>query len=159
MSALADISIAETTSLNEYGFEAQARYLYEDVFRGSCLHKAWTRITGKKDTLQDLDSLTAGKKVVSSHYQGRCKVPIEAIKGSEGRSEDFDASFRPRLKHNSQRWIRVASAFAKGIGMPPVELIQIGEVFVVRDGHHRISVAKAYGAYSVEASVTVWDID
>jgi hypothetical protein len=149
----------DTLVTNQFGFEAQAQDLFDAVYRSSNLHKVWAWITGKKDTLQEIARLTRGKQVVSSHFQGTQKVAIDAIKGSEGRCEDFDASFRPRSKHSSNRWINVASAFGRGVELPPVELIRIGEVFVVRDGHHRISVAKAYGADSVQASVTVWDID
>jgi hypothetical protein len=149
----------DTFITNEFGFEAQAKDLFEAMYRRSSLHKAWARITGKKNTLQDIVRLTRGQKVVSSYFQGYQNVPIDAIKGSEGRCEDFDNSFCPRKKHNSSRWIKVASAFGRGVALPPVELIKIGEIFVVRDGHHRISVAKAFGASSVEARVTVWDID
>ncbi len=152
-------TVFDVDNLTVLSFEMQARDLFEIAYNSSRIHKVWAWITGKKDTLQDITNLIQGKKVASSHYLGYQKVPIEAIKGSEGRCEDFDDSFRPRKKHNSHRWIGVASAFGKGVGLPPVELIKIGEVFVVRDGHHRISVAKAYGADSVEASVTVWDID
>ena len=50
----------------------------------------------------------------------------------------------------------VTRAYLRGIGLPPVELIQIGEVYFVRDGHHRISVAAALGQQEIDAMVTVW---
>jgi hypothetical protein len=43
-----------------------------------------------------------------------------------------------------------------GDPLPPVELIQVGSVYFVRDGHHRISVARAMGQQEIEAVVTVW---
>ena len=42
--------------------------------------------------------------------------------------------------------------------MPPVELIQVGQVYYVRDGHHRISVTKAFGQEHIDAEVTVWEV-
>jgi hypothetical protein len=39
-----------------------------------------------------------------------------------------------------------------------VELIQIGEVYFVQDGHHRISVARALGQRTIEAQVVVWQV-
>ena len=50
----------------------------------------------------------------------------------------------------------VTRAYLRGIGLPPVELIQIGEVYFVRDGHHRISVAAALGQQEIDAVVTIW---
>jgi hypothetical protein len=86
-------------------------------------------------------------------------VPISKIRGSEGRSEDFDREFHPLRLHNQGRWLSVATARQRGVVLPPVELIQIGDIYFVRDGHHRISVAKAFGQEEIEAEVTVWETD
>lgn len=51
----------------------------------------------------------------------------------------------------------MAVAQQQGRSLPPVELIQIGEVYFVRDGHHRISVAQTMGQEQIEATVTVWE--
>jgi hypothetical protein len=42
--------------------------------------------------------------------------------------------------------------------MPAVELLKIGDVYAVRDGHHRISVAKALGEDFIDVQVTAWDL-
>jgi hypothetical protein len=42
--------------------------------------------------------------------------------------------------------------------LPPVVLVQVGDVYFVRDGHHRISVARALGQLDIEAEVTVWQV-
>jgi hypothetical protein len=42
--------------------------------------------------------------------------------------------------------------------LPPVVLVQVGDVYFVRDGHHRISVARALGQLDIEAEVTVWHL-
>jgi hypothetical protein len=52
----------------------------------------------------------------------------------------------------------VAEAMYMGVPLPPVHLIQVGDVYFVRDGHHRISVAKALGQTQIEANVTVWNV-
>jgi len=46
-----------------------------------------------------------------------------------------------------------------GTPLPPVELVQVGDVYFVRDGHHRISVARTVGQRDIEAEVTVWHVD
>jgi hypothetical protein len=85
-------------------------------------------------------------------------VPISQIQGSEGKSEEFDAEFRPLKPFSRDRWVSVAVAFLQGKSLPPVELIKVGQQYFVRDGHHRISVARAYGQYDVDAVVTVWNM-
>jgi hypothetical protein len=38
--------------------------------------------------------------------------------------------------------------------LPPVELFKVGEVYFVRDGNHRVSVARARGQDFIDAQVT-----
>ena len=57
-----------------------------------------------------------------------------------------------------QRWTRVASAWLAGVVFAPVELLQVGGGYFVRDGHHRISVARAVGQLTIEAEVTIWEV-
>ena len=38
--------------------------------------------------------------------------------------------------------------------MPPIDLMRIGEIHFVRDGHHRVSVARALGRADIDAYVT-----
>ncbi len=84
-------------------------------------------------------------------------VPISQIRGSEGKSGEFDAQFRPLKRYSRDRWVSVAVAYLQGKTLPPVELIKVGRQYFVRDGHHRISVARAYGQYDVDAVVTICD--
>ena len=92
------------------------------------------------------------------HYIGLQTVCIDQIRGSEGRSREFDAHFRPRQSYTQGRWVNIAVAWKEGRSLPPVELIQVGDVYFVRDGHHRVSVAQAMGQEQIEAVVTVWEI-
>ena len=100
---------------------------------------------------------TAGALAGGRHV-GLQVVSISRIRGSEGRSHDFDQDFNPLRSHNEARWLSVAAARENGVALAPVQLIQIGDIYFVRDGHHRISVAKAFGQEQIEAEVTVWDI-
>jgi hypothetical protein len=83
-------------------------------------------------------------------------VRVQQIRGSESRSRDFDADFHPLREFNRFRWISVAAARLDGLSLAAVELIQIGDEYYVRDGHHRVSVARALGELYIEARVTVW---
>lgn len=83
-------------------------------------------------------------------------VSVSQIKGStKGRSFDFDDQFRPLQSHNKDRWVRVAIADRTGIPLPPVDLLQVDDVYFVTDGHHRVSVAKAFERDEIRANVTV----
>ena len=43
--------------------------------------------------------------------------------------------------------------------LPPVSLAQVGDIYFVKDGHHRISVARALGQKAIEAKVVVWQVE
>ena len=86
--------------------------------------------------------------------RGLQEVPLQAIVGSVDRYRDFTRSFLPRRDADEQRWARVRAAVTGLKGLPPVELYKVGEVYFVRDGHHRVSVARDLGAPTIEAYVT-----
>jgi len=80
------------------------------------------------------------------------------IRGSEGRCQDFDADFRPLKELSRERWMAIAAAWKLGTELPPVQLVQIRDLYFVRDGHHRISVARAMRQENIDAEVTVWEV-
>jgi hypothetical protein len=84
-------------------------------------------------------------------------VPLSQIRGSEGRCDGFDDEFSPLDGHYRRRWTRLCCAVMAGVVLPPVELIQVGDIYYVRDGHHRISVARALGQEQIDAEVLVWE--
>ncbi|MBW7885937.1 MAG: hypothetical protein H3C34_25560 [Caldilineaceae bacterium] len=104
----------------------------------------------------DLRTLEGAAGNGRSHYAGIQNVPLAAITGSEDREHDFDAAFHPRKAGMVDRWVSVAMARQRGVALPPVQLIRVGETYYVRDGHHRISVARALGQDSIEAEVIAW---
>ena len=81
-------------------------------------------------------------------------VPLDAIVGTVGRAVDFDRDFRPTSARLRSRWERIAAAQRRGEALPPVSLYQVGELYFVRDGHHRVSVAKSLGREDIDAYVT-----
>ncbi|ULQ60144.1 transcriptional regulator [Brucepastera parasyntrophica] len=86
-------------------------------------------------------------------YLGMQTVPIEKIAGSEGRYLDFDNHFLPRRVNLRQRWERVDEAHLSDIILPPIQLYEIGGLYFVRDGNHRVSVAKAQDVRYIDAEV------
>ncbi|HEX8228252.1 MAG TPA: hypothetical protein VF826_02945 [Chloroflexia bacterium] len=109
---------------------------------------------GRRNTLVALAEAKEGEVCYGQRYLGTMQVPISAISGSVDRSADFDRDFRPRGNHTRQRWVRVNQAFASNVSLPPVSLNKFGEFYFVKDGHHRISVARYRGAQYIDAEVT-----
>jgi len=91
---------------------------------------------------------------VSEHSAGSAVVPLDAIVGTVDRGHDFDRRFRPTSGRVRSRWEHIAAAMRRGEAMPPVDLVRIGEIYFVRDGHHRVSVARALGLTDINGLVT-----
>lgn len=124
----------------------------------SARRKAWfyrLQATFRHDSRRLYD-LSAVKAVQQQHYRGTQTVSLDEIRGSENRTREFDIDFYPVEGYIEERWISVAAALLRGIQLPPVELIKVGDMYYVRDGHHRISVARALGWKSIDAVVTEW---
>jgi hypothetical protein len=132
---------------------------FRRLHRSSVLASVGALLTGRTNQLHNLAEVTQRRSVRSRYTLGRNTVGIEWISGSENRCDDFDASFRPRKSHLSERWSRMLIARQLGVSMPPIDLIQIDDTYFVRDGHHRISTAKQLGQLEIEAEVTVWHCD
>lgn len=81
-------------------------------------------------------------------------IDLACVVGTAARPCDFDRRMRPLRRHLRRRWERVAVAMDTGRPLPPVRVIQLGELCFVVDGHHRVSVARARGASQIEATVT-----
>jgi hypothetical protein len=81
-------------------------------------------------------------------------MPLDSIVGTVDRSRDFDRSFRPTSRRVRRRWEGIATAVRRGESMPPIDVYRIGDLHFVRDGHHRVSVARALGLDTIDAYVS-----
>ena len=82
------------------------------------------------------------------------EIPLEAIAGTlePSRAALFDRCFRP-AKAAGCRWQRLWLAEQRGAALPPISVVRVGNGYAVRDGHHRVSVARARGALTIDATV------
>lgn len=90
----------------------------------------------------------------SETYRGMKVVKLDDIVGSEGRYSEFNKAFLPKREHLRGRWESIDKAYHKDVILPPIKLYKIGEAYFVRDGNHRVSVARMQGTYSIDAEVT-----
>jgi hypothetical protein len=85
---------------------------------------------------------------------GLRSIPLESIVGTVDRSKEFDRRFRPTSGSVRGRWQRIAEAQRRGTDMPPISVYAVGDMHFVKDGHHRVSVARAQGRTHIDAYVT-----
>jgi hypothetical protein len=136
----------------------QAAQLFRVARLGGRLHRLAGLVTGRTAGLASLSTLEAQSRTRSRRELGLRMVPISAIRGSEGKQGDFDSEFHPLQDRTRGRWLSVAEAMLNDRPLPPVDLVQVGDTYFVRDGHHRVSVAAALGQREIEAQVTAWDL-
>lgn len=92
-------------------------------------------------------------KPTNESYVGMKVIPIDKIVGSEGRYKDFDNKFFPKSSHLKNRWQHVDEAVIHSIELPPISVYEISGLYFVRDGNHRVSVAKSRGTEFIDAEV------
>ena len=99
------------------------------------------------------DEVVAALGRVGERDLGVQIIPIDSIVGSVDRMKDFDRRFRPTTQRVRPRWERIALARRRGESLPPIEVYRVGDAHFVRDGHHRVSVARAHGQDVIDAHV------
>jgi hypothetical protein len=144
------------TAMNDSRMTAVA--LYRRQAWKARVRRFWAFVTRASGHLQALCSGTQTGQGREGAYVGMRTIAIETICGSEERADDFDDFFRPLAEHNQDRWVSVAEARLRGVVLPPVQLIEMGGRYFVRDGHHRISVAQALGEAYVDAEIVRWQM-
>jgi hypothetical protein len=91
---------------------------------------------------------------VSESDLGLQRIPLDSIVGTVDRTKEFDRAFRPTSPRLRARWQRIAEAQRRGESFPPISVYRIGDLHFVRDGHHRVSVARSLGREDIDAYVT-----
>jgi hypothetical protein len=137
------------------GLDAQTDFLR--ARRRAALGAMVARLRGEPDDIRlvlPYEEVVGALGYVSEHSAGKAVVPLDAIVGTVNRGRDFDRNFRPITGRVRSRWEHIATAMRRGEAMPPVDLVRIGQIYFVRDGHHRVSVARALGHTDIDAMVT-----
>ena len=136
----------------------QSYALFNKTLIHGCLRRFFSILIRKSCELLSLSSILRSGSAENSVEIGIVTVPINKVIGSENRCKDFDKFFVPMSERNHQRWLRISDMFLLGETIPAIELIQIGHLYFVGDGHHRLSVAKALGRAFIDAKVTVYQV-
>lgn len=127
--------------------------------RAAFLAQLLAIVTRSSNELLPFEEVRARLNVRGQHYLGIQTVQISDIVGSEGRYADFDRKFAPRSDATRVRWISIDRAHYEDVGLPAVDLYKLGNIYFVKDGHHRISVARQRGQLEIDAVVTELQVD
>ncbi|MGD8995527.1 MAG: hypothetical protein PVH34_09955 [Syntrophobacterales bacterium] len=123
----------------------------------------WDEIKGfirrKSTRLLPFDEVKNKLEVCFTKDLGIQTVPLDSIVGSEGRYRSFTRHFLPLEDDLRDRWKKVDQAHRSKQSLPPVELYKVGDAYFVKDGHHRISVARTKGVKHIEAIVYDYECD
>jgi hypothetical protein len=148
-------SESSSQNLDAHRYNTALNKFKSAFFKGS-ISRLISRVFNRPPQLYDLNALRPDLSLHGCSYSGIQVVPIHAIIGSEGRATDFDMGFHPVSEAARQRWVNVAMAYLTDHLLAPVQLIQVGDAYFVRDGHHRVSVSRAFGQIAIDAEVITW---
>ena len=104
--------------------------------------------------LLSFDEVKRKLDLLSSRDRGVYEIPLDKIVGSVGRCCEFTRTFWPRREELRKRWQRVFTLIHSASGLSPIEVYQVGDIYFVFDGHHRVSVMRQIGLKVIEAHIT-----
>ncbi len=134
------------------------RLFWNMEFKGR-LHRFFSSLLRRSARLLELEQELCCAVVENSHYGGFRSVNIKRIRGTQGKADQFDDQFHPLKETILSRWQSVAREKLRGHDLPPVELLDVDGTYYVRDGHHRISVARSLGQSYIDAEIIVMNLN
>ncbi|HRQ39365.1 MAG TPA: hypothetical protein PLD25_15770 [Chloroflexota bacterium] len=130
----------------------QALQRFGRARRQATIDLVTARLTGRDTRLLPFDAIRSELRWQNPLYKGVQEVPLTAVIGSVGRYREFNRQFLPLSDSLRERWSRI-DTLASTAGWPPIEVYQVGNVYFVRDGNHRVSVARHLQIPTIEAHV------
>ncbi|MBI9047657.1 MAG: universal stress protein, partial [Anaerolineaceae bacterium] len=127
---------------------------FHKAHRQAALKEIFSKLTGKSTDLLKYDEVLKKLHLVSQFEIGLHDIPLNAIIGSVGRYHDFTKDFLPKRESDKHRWANVKTAMESMRGVPPIEVYKMGEAYFVKDGNHRVSIARQNNSSHIQAYVT-----
>src|SRR4030095_8602953 len=101
------------------------------------MEKIVASLTGKSADLLSFEEVRKKVRGIRGNRRILKDVPLDSIVGSVGRYDDFTRDFLPRRDSDAERWARVERLAKDEVGLPSVDLLQIGGAHFVTGRHHR----------------------
>ncbi len=133
--------------------EDQLRNDFERARQKALFHDLLATATRRHNDLIPFHEIRKRLSPEGESYRGLQTIPISQIVGSMDRFQDFDRTFLPRGKNTRGRWQNVDRAFYQDVRLPPIQLYKVGDIYFVKDGNHRVSVARERGVEFIDAEV------
>lgn len=131
----------------------QARDDFDRARRRAFMGEIGSFFSRRPNTLLSFAEVQAALPLHKQVYRGMQQVPVVQIHGSVDRYADFDRNFLPTQTHTRPRWEAIDRATLALETLPPIQLYQVGDVYFVKDGNHRVSVARQQGQELIDAEV------
>lgn len=125
----------------------------------SFFNSVYSMLKKEDDCLPSLHEIVDITKARNEKYVGIREIPVDNIIGSEGRYEDFNKNFFPKNDALESRWSAIDNIMGQNKPLPPISVFKIDDFYFVRDGNHRVSVAKSRKQVYIDAEVTEYEID
>jgi hypothetical protein len=149
-----DIASGSTpTPINE-----AAKSDFESALRTGFWRSLISWFTKSRNELLPFDEVRKLVPMQGMHEIGLKEIPLDQIVGSVGRYNDFDRAFLPRRTETRNRWISIDVARLQDVALPAIEVYKIGAFYFVKDGNHRVSVARRRGQAYIDANVIEVDV-
>jgi nucleotide-binding universal stress UspA family protein len=126
---------------------------FHSARRRAAMDAILSRITGKSPRMMQYDQVRKGLGGLESANRKLMDIPLDSIVGTVGRYNDFNRKLLPLNNNDAVRWAQVRKAIENSIGLPPIEVYQVGDAYFILDGHHRASIAREFGAKQIQAYV------
>lgn len=133
-------------------FRNEALHRFEQARRQALFDRVAARLTGRDNRVLPFAVIRDKLRQQSPLYRGIQEIPLVQIVGSVGRYQEFTRNFLPLNDGLRERWVTVDS-LATSTGWPPIDVYKVGDVYFVRDGNHRVSVARQLDIPTIEAHV------
>ncbi|MEO1288208.1 MAG: hypothetical protein AAFV93_10600 [Chloroflexota bacterium] len=127
---------------------------FQNVRSKAFFSEMMSLLRGQSAELLSFDDVRVRLRLREESYKGLHDIPVDKIVGSVGRHKDFTNKFLPKTPEMKERWSRVYAQMNSMAGVPPIEVYQVDDVYFVRDGNHRVSVAREIGSKTIQAHVT-----
>jgi hypothetical protein len=143
---------------NRQQFRVRASEDFNRAYRKSFFHAIVAWIQSINNDLIPYDEVRKRIPMRGQYYLGLKQIETDKIIGSVSRYNDFDRAFLPRQTHTRSRWESIDQAYFDDVILPPIDVYKIGDVYFVKDGNHRVSVARERGQAYMDAYVIEMDI-
>lgn len=130
-----------------------SKYDFDKARVKQFINSVFSFITNRPNSLYSFEEIKSLLQTQSQSYKGVQPIEIKNIVGSEGRYRDFDKFFLPKHSHTRGRWESIDKAHYQKIDLPPVSVYKINDFYFVKDGNHRVSVAREQGIEFIDAEV------